>query len=434
MKRIASIRRIALVAAACTAASGVAFYAGRHVARAGAASAPHPQSQSVSQTLLAPRKAWICPMHPHIVQDHPGTCPICGMDLVETGAGHSHDEGGVQVDAVMRQRMGVRLAAVARRHLAGEIRGYGNVAIDEASRIDISPKIEGWVRKLHVQAVGQQVRAGDVLYEIYSPELVQREREYIELLQRRDQMLESLAERTGQNAQLAASLARERLRLRDKFRYADVGDDVVDRIEKYRRTVEVVPVRAPRSGFVTRIGAREGGYVTPMTNVLSLADTTKVWIDVALYPDEAARIAPGDEATVRLPGVASSVAKGRLRFATPVVDPATRTRLARLEVDNPGNRLRPGAIVDVVVAARPHEALTLPRSAVMRTGHGERVMLSRGDGRFLPVEVQTGIEAGELVEIIDGLQEGAQVAVNGQFLLDAAASLAQATQRMRDGR
>lgn len=375
------------------------------------------------------RKRWVCPMHPHIVQDHPGSCPICGMDLVEAEGAHAAE--GVPIDPAMQQRLGVRLARVAPRRLAREARTYGTVVVDEASVHAVSPKIEGWISRLRVKAVGERVAAGQLLYEIYSPELVQRQREYIELLQRRDQVLENLPDQPGQNAQVAASLARERLRMRDKFAYADVGAGTLAEIERTHRTVDRVPVFAQRSGYVTQIGAREGAYVTPMTPLLSLADNATVWIDIALYPDQLESVRAGDAVTVRFPRSGHPPLTGRLGFVSPVLDPVTRTARARLEVRNPDGRLRPGQFAEVVVAAQPRTVLAVPRSSVIRTGDGDRVMLARDGGHFMPVPVDTGVESGGYVEIVDGLQEGAQVAVSGQFLLDAAASLDDAAQRMQ---
>lgn len=382
------------------------------------------------------KKLWVCPMHPEILQDHPGSCPMCGMDLVESD--HAHDQGavGVHVDTALQQRLGMRLAGVAPHVLRREIQTYGNVGIDETSIYSVNPKIEGWIRKLHVTAVGQRVRAGQVLYEIYSPELVQRQREYIELLQRRDRMLESMAsgnmaELSGQSAQVAASLARERIRMREKFAYADVSEKTLAEIERTRRTVDLVPIYAPKSGFVTQIGTREGAYVTPMVSLLSVADASTVWIDFVLFPDQLSWVGEGDEVTVKLPHSDRSPLNGRLKFASPTMDAASRTVRGRLAVNNAERQLLPGAFVDVTIATRPRTALAVPRSAVIRTGRGERVMLAQDNGHFMPVPVETGIESGDLIEITEGLEEGAQVAVSGQFLLDAAASLSDAAQRMQ---
>jgi len=379
----------------------------------------------------AAKKMWGCPMHPHILQDHPDECPICGMDLVQADAAHDHHSAGMQVDTALQQRLGMRLARVEPRRLAREVRTYGTVGVDEDSIHAISPKIEGWLSTLHISAVGQRVAAGQLLYEIYSPELVQRQREYIELLQRRDRLLEGSTGLYGQTAAATASLARERIRLREKLAYADVGASTIAQIERTYRPVDRVPVHAPQAGYVTQIGAREGAYVTPATPLLSLADNATVWIDIALYPDQLEWVREGDDVEVTFPHSDHSPLHGRLRMALPTVDPVTRTTRARLVVKNADRLLRPGAYADVVIATRPRTELAVPRSAVIRTGRGDRVMLAREGGHFMPVPVQTGIESGDFIEIIDGLQEGAQVAVTGQFLLDAAASLNDSVQRMQ---
>lgn len=379
----------------------------------------------------AAKKMWVCPMHPQILQDHPGSCPICGMDLVETGAGHDHHSDGMQIDTALQQRLGMRLARVEPRRLTREVHAYGTVGVDEDSVHAINPKIEGWLSKLHVSTVGQRVAAGQLLYEIYSPDLVQRQREYIELLQRRDRLLEGSAGLYGQTAAAAASLARERIRVREKLAYADISAATIAQIERTYRTVDQVPVYASQAGYITRIGAREGAYVTPATPLLALADNTTVWIDIALYPDQLEWVQEGDSVKVTFPHSDRPPLHGRLKFALPTIDAATRTTRARLVVKNADRQLRPGAYVDVAIATRPRTELAVPRSAVIRTGRGDRVMLVREGGHFMPVPVLTGIESSDFIEIIDGVQEGAQVAVSGQFLLDAAASLSDSVQRMQ---
>ncbi|MHB1093418.1 efflux RND transporter periplasmic adaptor subunit [Thiobacillus sp.] len=379
----------------------------------------------------AAKKMWVCPMHPQILQDHPGECPICGMDLVETGAAHDHHSDSMQIDTALQQRLGMRLARVEPRRLTREIHAYGTVGVDEDSVHAINPKIEGWLSKLHVSTVGQRVVAGQLLYEIYSPDLVQRQREYIELLQRRDRLLDGSGGLYGQTAEVAASLARERIRVREKLAYADISVKTIAQIERTYRAVDQVPVYAPQAGYITQIGAREGAYVTPATPLLSLADNATVWIDIALYPDQLEWVQEGDSVKVTFPHSDRPPLHGRLKLALPTIDPATRTARARLVVKNADRLLRPGAYVDVAIATRPRTELAVPRSAVIRTGRGDRVMLVREGGHFMPVPVLTGIESGDFIEIIDGVQEGAQVAVSGQFLLDAAASLSDSVQRMQ---
>lgn len=376
--------------------------------------------------------AWICPMHAQIQQDHPGRCPICGMDLVRGSGASDVAQTGVAVDAVLQQRLGVRLVSVERRELRREIRSWGTVTTNEAAVFEVSTKVDGWLRKLHVGAVGDSVRAGQALYELYSPDLVQRQREYIELLRRGDQLREAVGMPTGQNAQMLASLARERLRNRQLFENADLDRAFMDALDKYRRPSDVVVVRAARSGVVTRIGAREGSYVTPQTQLLSFADLSKVWVDVVLYPDQLTWIADGDAVTAITQDQQHRRISGRLQLPNPLIDRATRTLRARLVLDNAGRTLLPGTYVDVQIATAAHPALAVPRSALIRTGTGDHVMVARADGRFAPEPVQTGMINDDYAEIVSGLDAGMQVAVKGQFLLDAAASLQATSQRMRD--
>ena len=375
---------------------------------------------------------WVCPMHPEILQDHPGSCPVCGMDLSVTDS-IVHAEPGVAVDTATLQKLGVRLAEATRQALSRDIHSFGEVVLDQSKVLNVTPKTDGWIRRMHVDAAGQPVQAGRPLYEIYSPDLIQRQREYIELLQRRDSLLRSMTNIAGQNAQALASLARERLRLRDRFLYADLSGGQLDELDAKRRALDVVPIQATRSGFALEVKAREGDYVTPLTTLLSIVDTGSVWIDIALYPDQQAWAKEGDAVQLQLTTPRRKKIRATLRFASPVATGAARTRTARFALDNTGLGLTPGTLVDAVLSTTPRDVVALPRSAVFRSGHGDTVMLSRGDGRFVPVSVETGLETADLIEVTAGLQEGARVAVNGQFLLDAAASMNATRERFQDG-
>lgn len=390
----------------------------------------HDHPPEVSPAASATR-LWVCPMHPHIVQDHTGSCPICGMDLVAADEGNRPVDAGIRVDTATTQKMGVRLARVQEQPLRLEIRTVGETRADQTAVLNIAPKTDGWINKSNISYVGQRVTKGDVLYELYSPDLIQRQREYIELLARRDQLLQSMTNVAGQNAQVLASLARERIRLREKFLYADVSRPILDRIETTRRTVDAIPVHAPQSGYVSRINVRNGDYISPATTLFSIADPTRLWVDIPLYPDQLAWVKAGDGVQIKAQTGAGRTLRGTLEFVSPETDPANQTRLARVSLDNRNESLSPGVFVDVVIVTAPRTVLALPRSAILHTGRGDRVMLSRGDGHFLPTPVVTGLAADELIEISDGLLEGAEVAANGQFLLEAASSLNDTLQRMQ---
>lgn len=382
-------------------------------------------------------------MHPDVIQDHPGSCPICGMDLVEMEQpdtpqpAHGH---GVHLDAATQQKLGVRLAAAKWQALSQDVHAYGNVAVDESLVFNLSAKVEGVIRKLHINLVGQQVRAGQVLYEIYSPELLKSQEEYIDLLKEKDILFapmeaeDSHTNGRGMPEDDMADLrmnAGKRVLVRDRLLYADVGNELIEELTRTYRSRNVVEIRAPQSGFVTKIEVHEGSTVKPMDNLFSFVNLSRVWVEVPLYPDQLAWVKEGDEAIVRLPLSNAPEIKAHLQLIAPMVDSVTRTVQARLSVSNAKNLLPIGAFLDIVIHAKPHKALAIPRSAVMRTGKGDLVMLSNG-GYFTPIKVETGIETTDSIEITAGLRAGDQVAVNGQFLLDAAASMSDAAQRLHD--
>lgn len=445
---------------------GTGYYASRHlsinwhdtntapVAHSGFADGIETISKESSDKSV--RKLWVCPMHPQIIQDHPGACPICGMDLVESAAGHMHDAAsGISVDTASVQRLGIRLATVNSKVISREVDTYGTVAINEGSIVNVSANTDGVLRKLYVDSVGQEVRAGQPLYEIYSQDLFLQQNEYIDLLNRQRQTLQSLnippdqvslemagskqgtvrenfpKQLSAQNAYVLEVLARDRTRLRDKLLFAGLSEEMLNRITKTGRAMDTVTVHATKSGFVTQIGARSGSTVGPTTNVVTTADLSTAWIDVALYPDQLTWAKEGEDAIITLPQAGEPPIKGKLRFVNPIIDPVARILHARVVVDNSKHVLHPGAFVDITILAKPHKGLLIPRSAILHTGKGDKVMLSLGNGHFLPVDVDTGIENNDSIEIADGLQEGAQVVVNGQFLLDAAASLSDTAQRMQ---
>ena len=406
---------------------------------------------AASKRATARKIMWVCPMHPQIVQDHPGHCPICGMPLVQRRAGEPvADPHLVQVDTASLEHLGVRLASATQGTIARSIRTYGTVALDQDSLLNVTAKVKGWVRKLNVTYVGQSIRPGQVLYEIYSPELYDRQNEYVDMLDRQARIergynvsseaktLAILQDRQArlnpaspavQTALTVEALVRDRKRLRDELLNDGLSERDLARLVATRQARDVIPVVAPTAGTATEIDVRRGAYVDASTKLFSVARLAQVWVDVALYPDQLSWVRSGDRARVTLANDEGEYA-GHVELPDPLADAPTQTLTARIVLDNVQGALHPGAYVDVAIRTQPHEALLVPRSAVMRTGSGTIVMLWRGHGQFLPVGVETGVENEKLVEITSGLQPGARVAVNGQFLLDAEASLADSVQRM----
>ena len=368
------------------------------------------------------KKVWVCPMHPEIMQDHPGTCPICGMELVESK--HARDTG-VHVDSATVQRLGVRLAKIQKSNIAEEIQTFGNVTLDESSLYNVNSKFDGWIRKTYIHAIGQHVQKGQVIYEIYSPDLIMQQKTYLTFLERRNQIMNSVGDVRLEENEYVMDLLRDLSRERIKFMHEDVSMDSVAQLEDSKQPVEIVKIIAAESGVVTQINAREGSYVTPAATLFTLDNVARVWVNAALYPDQAGSVKVGDEADIATHD--GQTFKSRVEFISPIAD--NNKVVARMSIVTSG--LRPGSFVDVTIRARQHEGLLAPSSAVMRTGQGNVVMLHSGEGHFIPVYVDTGVENGDSIEITDGIQQGAQIAVNGQFLLDSAASIGAAQQRMQ---
>jgi Cu(I)/Ag(I) efflux system membrane fusion protein len=413
-----------------------AYYLYRHISEAWGAPESMPAGMAMPPSGVDPSRlerlnkaaegrVWTCPMHPEIVQDHPGTCPICGMDLVEARDGTTH-EHGVHVDTASVQKLGIKLAKVTKLPLGEEIRTYGNISVDGHGQIAIHSFYDGLIKKSYIHSVGQRIEKGQPMYEIYSPELVMREKELLSFEERRDQIMQTTADANIFENMYIMELLRDLSVEREKFLYQNVGLDTVKELESSKYPLQIVKIVAPESGVITQINARAGTYATPPAVLFTLADVSRVWVDITLYPDQAARVKTGDMASIRTHD--GRTLDAVIDFISPVAEANKVT--ARATLDNKAH-LRPGSFADVTIHAGRHEALALPRSAILHNGDEDMVMLSRGDGHFLPVPVETGAESNDLVEIADGLQEGAEVAVNGQFLLDAAASIHDTQMRMQ---
>lgn len=386
-------------------------------------------------TKTVQEKIYLCPMHPEIMQDHPGSCPICGMGLVEEFTNstlHMH-EPGIQVDTATLQKLGVRLTRLEKSAISQEIRAYGNISVDQRALHNVHSKYEGWIKKLHIHSAGQRIQKGQVIYELYSPDLIMRQKEYLRFMTRRNQILQTIGDVRLQENEYVMELLMELSKERTRFLQEDIDIDTVRQIEDNKQPFEVVKIVAAESGVVTQINAREGSFIEPAATLFTLANTTNVWVDISLYPDQLGQIKNGDAVTITT--ASGQNINATLDFINPIADGNKVS--ARATVSNAKLKLRPGTFVDVTIHAQPREALLLPRSAVLRGGDGanggDRVMLSRGEGHFLPVLIETGSESGDDIEIVEGLLEGAEVAVNGQFLLDSAASMSAAAERMRAG-
>jgi len=364
-------------------------------------------------------KAYQCPMHPQIMQDHAGSCPICGMDLVVMEGSQSLMSPGpeglvtVQIDAQRRQLIGLRTAVAEETPLGGEIRAPARIVAAEPGLHRVTVKTPGYVERLPADFTGKAVKKGDLLLELYSPDFLTAQKEYsVALRAMKD------APDPGQWAELVRA-ARRRLE------YLDAPQGLLESLGHGGEPVRCLQVFSPASGVVTARNVAQGGFVSESETILEIADLSLVWALADLFERDVAQVKVGDQATLDVPALGGGAKglKGRVVFIDPIVDTGTRTLKARLEFPNPSGLLRPEMIGSVAFGMAPAKALTIPLDAVLDSGHRKIVFVDATGGYFEPREIEVGRVGGGRVEVLDGLEAGEAVVTRAAFLLDSESRL-----------
>ena len=345
---------------------------------------------------------WVAPMDPNFKRDKPGKSPM-GMALVpvyeDNGSG-----GGVSISPDVVQNFGIRVASVERTRLWRGINTVGYVDYNEAKVSHIHLRTAGWIEHLATHSVGERFKKGDIMLELYSPELVNAQEEYVQALRSGNKQLIRLSER----------------------RLSSLGliDKQIKKLRKTRQVLQTVPVYADQNGVVSKLSVRHGMYVKPSNKVMSLADLSSVWLLVDVFEKQANWVKVGDPAEVRLSYQPGKVWKGKVNYIYPSLDTKTRSLKVRLVFDNPGEMLKPNMFAKVkIFSGAKNNILVIPTEALIRTGVEERVIISKGEGKFEARTVTSGLESGDYIELLTGVIEGDQVVVSGQFLIDSEASL-----------
>ena len=361
---------------------------------------------------------WHYPMVAGHKFDKPGKSPFMDMQLVPVYAGGDNDEGKVTISPRVQQNLGMRTAEVTRGVLKPSVEAVGSVAFNERDVAVVQARTSGYVEKLYVRAPLDAVKKGQALAELYAPDWVAAQEEYLTVKRMAD-------EGTGIASLLDG--ARQRMRL------AGMTEDHIRLVETTGKIHPRLTVTAPLGGVITELGAREGMTVMSGAALFRINGLGTVWIN-AEVPESLARfLRPGNAAEARTMALPEAVFKGRVNAILPEIDTATRTLKARVELANPGGRLVPGmfAKVDFAPMSRK-EVLLVPTEAVIQTGTRNVVIVAQGDGGFTPVDVELGFEADGQSEIRKGLEAGQKVVISGQFLLDSEASLRSTATRMHD--
>lgn len=396
---------------------------------------------------------WTCGMHPQIIKTEPGNCPICGMQLVPVRANAATAErkikyyqstmkpgevsptpakdsmgmdmvpvyengatfGEIQIDAATVQRMNVKTAVVTRGPLRREVRTVGSVTYDEHGLRDITTKYEGWIEKLYVDTTWAHVRAGEPLFEIYSPDLYNAELQY-------------LVARRGEGDE-GGPLTRSALA---RLQLLDVPPSFVEALAKSGKAERTFVYRAPSDGVVIEKTAVAGQMVKAGERIYRLADLSSVWVLAQVYEQDLPFVRAGQPAAVKLSYGSNQTFAGKVDLLLPQVEEQTRAATARIVLPNPDLALRPGMYVDVRFESElSPSAVLVPDLAVVRSGERNTVFVVRGEGTFGPREVQLGARASDdMYEVLSGLQAGDRVVTSGQFLLDSESQLREAIQKM----
>ena len=365
-----------------------------------------------------------CPMHPDVEKEGPGKCPKCGMYLVRKADGQpvaqppapAEKQGvpglvPVTIPAERLAKIGVRTATVERGSLDGQVRTVGVVAADERKRNVVQTRYAGWIEELLVDETGAQVKKGQPLARIYSPELYQAQVEYLNALQWGGDLV---------------GPARQRLEL--------LGIDAADlaTLRKAGKPQRTMTLRAPAPGFVMHKGAVAGSYVSPGTILFEVADLSRVWVLADVYEQDIPRVKVGAAASFAASSSPGDRVTGKVTFVYPTVDPATRTMKVRLEIANPDVALRPGAFGDVRLDVAGRDGLLVPRDAVIESGEHVYTLVARGGGRFEPREVHILGRAGDHL-LVHGVDAGEEVVTSAGFFIDSESRLRAALAGMASG-
>ena len=410
-----------------------------------------------------------CPMHPTIIADHPGSCPVCGMDLVPDASADAADtapggerhvaywrapmdasyvtdgpgmspmgmdlipvyedelsaEGTVSIDPVTAQNIGVRTALVERRPLQRSVRAMGRVEFDETGMTDVNTKVAGWVERLFVDFTGQEVAKGEPLLELYSPELVAAQEEYLTALDYLQRLQDQSADYDvlrGAQELLAASLQR--------LRHWDVSGTQIERLQRERTVMRTVTINSPQEGVVVHKAVFDGAFITPGQHLYRIAELSRVWVTADIYAYELPWVELGQQADVTLSYLPGRTFTGRVSYIYPYLDAKTRTVKLRINFDNTDRALKPEMYATVTVRSAAREYLTVPAQAVIHSGTRMVAIVALPGGRFQPRDVEIGAEADGWYEVLSGLHEGEHIVTSAQFLIDSESNLKAALSSM----
>ncbi|CZF78193.1 Cation efflux system protein CusB precursor [Grimontia celer] len=349
---------------------------------------------------------WVAPMDPNYQRDKPGKSPM-GMDLIpvyaEDLAGGNDKPGTVKIDPAVENNLGVKTAAVELSQLSPRIETVGYIAFDESLLWQTNVRVAGWVEKLYINAVGEKVSKGDVLFTLYSPELVKAQEELLN------------AYRTGRNGLVKGTT--------ERLVSLGVDREQIQQIKKRGKASQTIEVKALADGVIASLNIREGGYLSPAQAVISAGPLEEVWVDAEVFERQAHWVKAGSKATMTLDAIPGQEWQGKVDYVYPILDPKTRTLRVRLKFSNQDGDLKPNMFANIALQPVTDEAVvTIPKSSVIRSGGMTRVVLAEGEGKYRSARIEIGREAGDKIEVLQGLTEQDRIVTSAHFMLDSESS------------
>jgi Cu(I)/Ag(I) efflux system membrane fusion protein len=382
----------------------------------------------------AEKYIYTCPMHPTVIKDRPGACPICGMNLVKKSVIDRSASGGQVSETIEQERMegmgqvtlsptqrllaNVATEPVVRRNLSQEIYTVGKIDYDETKLAHVAARIGGRVDKLYVDFTGKEVKKKEPLLEIYSPDLVSAQQEYLLALNAHEKLKSDSLDEPTQNSQSLLKASQERLLL------WGITEDQITELKTTKKVKTHMVIYSPTSGTVIEKFVRVGMYVMEGENLYDIADLKNVWMLGDIYESEISGVKIGQEVEVKTQAYPDEVFTGRISFIEPVLNPVTRTARIRADFPNPHYKLKPEMYVEVKIKSGQNQnCLTIPASAVINTGHRVVAWVEKEPDVFVPRDVKLGEKLGDYYVVLDGLSEGEMVVSQGGFLIDSEAQL-----------
>lgn len=389
-----------------------------------------PPAKAGAEKAIEARQLYTCSMHPSVIREHPGLCPICSMELIKkidaVGSSRADATGQqqpsemadqVSLSPTQRVMANVATAVAEQRSMNKEINAVGTVQYDQSRQAKVTAWVAGRIERLYVNGAGAVVSKQSPVAELYSPDLVASQQEYLLAIKSRDQLKSSPFASIALNGESLVASAKQRLLL------SGVRESQIAELEKTGKPTIRLAIYSPFSGVVIEKMVQQGQYVNTGEVLFNIADLSRVWIEAELYENELPSIHPGQQVEIRSRSFPGEPLTGKIALIYPFLDPKTRTVKVRVEMANPGMKLKPDMFVNATIKLPLAPAIVVPVSAVMDSGTRQIVWVESSPGMFEPREVKVGEKSSDSIQILTGLNAGEKVAVSGAYLIDSESRL-----------